>query len=591
MMVHSMMQHTRKTLAVVALLATVFFTAGPGAEVVKKVAVLPFQINAAEDYSYLRDGILDMLASRLAWEGKVVVIEKQVVKEAIAGHQGQLNEPFAREVGQSLGADYVLFGSLTIFGDSVSIDSKMVPLTADKQPVTVYAQTKGMDGVIPRINDFAQEVNSKIFGRRPTEVAAAPQQPRFSQAHPERMLYSGTVPAGPAPPGAIPAQPQQQTSPLNPYFVVPSSTTYSGGIWQSQQLELAITSMAVADVNKDTFKEIILLSPGELHIYQQTPTSLRLIKTHKGNSWDHFVWVTAADLNGNGIAEIYVSNRRRQAVMASFVLEWNGSDWVEIADSIYYHLRAANLPSQGAVLLGQSGDQDQPFSGGVFILNREGENYRPITGVPIPRGANIYSFAMADLTQDGNIENLIVDKSGAFLMEDGTGNLLWESEDRFAASFDFMLGEDFDPTLRGSVDSNASAQSRTDTVSTREKVYLNAPILVVDLNGDERPEAIINKNISGLLGRKFLDINFFGKSELHSMSWNGMTMVTDWHTPAFQGMTTAYELADMNGDGAEELLVALVNSPGTSIWSSAKSKVVVYPIAVPEGGQKVSEQQ
>ena len=591
MIIHFMMQNVRKTLAVLALIAIVFFSAGSGADVVKKVAVLPFQINAAEDYSYLRDGILDMLASRLAWEGKVEVIEKQAVKEAIAGHQGQLDEAFAREVGQRLGADYVLFGSLTIFGDSVSIDSKMVPLTADAPPVTVYAQTKGMDGVIPRINDFAQEINNKIFGRRPTAVADAPPQPRFSQAHPERMFHSGSVPAGPLPPGAIPGQPQPQTSPLNPYFVVPSSTTYSGGIWQSQQLELAITCMAVADVNKDTFKEIILLSPGELHIYQQTATSLRLIKTLKGNSWDHFVWVTTADLNGNGIAEIYVSNRRRQEVMASFVLEWNGSDWVEIADSIYYHLRAAKLPSQGAVLLGQSSEEDQPFSGGVFILNREGKSYRPITGVPIPKGANIYSFAMADLTQDGNIENLIVDKSGAFLMEDGMGNLLWESEDRFAASFDFMLGENLDPTLRGSVDSDASAQSRTNTVSTREKVYLNAPILVVDLNGDGRPEAVINKNISGLLGRKFLDINFFGKSELHSISWNGMTMVTDWHTPAFQGMTTAYELVDMNGDGAEELLVALVNSPGTAIWSSAKSKVVVYPIAVPEGGQEVSEQQ
>ena len=576
-----MKQNFRKVFAFLALFFVIFAAPGPRAEVAKTVAVLPFQINAAEDYSYLKNGILDMLASRLSWEGKVNVIEKQMVKEAMAGNQGPLNEAFAREVGKTLGADYVLFGSLTVFADSVSIDAKMVPLTAEKPPVAVYAQTKGMNEVIPRINDFAQEVNSKIFGRRPTAVAAAPPQPRFSQAHPEKMLYSGSVPAYPAPPGTIPGQPQQQTSQLNPYFVVPA-TTYSGGIWQSQKLELAITSMAVADVNKDSLKEIILLSPGELHIYHQAPTSLQLIKSYKGTSWDHFLWVTTADLNGNDIPEIYVSNRRRESVMASFVLEWNGADWVKIAENIAYHVRAANLPGQGAVLLGQSGYEDEPFSGGVFILNKEGKGYKPISGVPIPRAANVYSFSMADLTQDGNIEILIADRSGAFVVENGTGDRLWESADRFAASFDYMLGAEFDTTLRGSIDSHVTAQSRGNTVTTREKVYLSAPILIADLDGDERPEAIVNKNISGLLGRGFIDINFFGKSELNSLSWNGLAMLANWHTPAFQGMSTAYGVADMNGDGGQELLVALVSSPGTAIWKSAKSKVVMYPIAPPE---------
>jgi hypothetical protein len=171
------------------------------------------------------------------------------------------------------------------------------------------------------------------------------------------------------------------------------------------------------------------------------------------------------------------------------------------------------------------------------------------------------------------------------------GELLWESADRFAASFDYLQGEEFDKTLRGSVDINVGPQSRGETVTLREKIYLNAPILVADLDGDERPEVIINKNISGFLGRKFIDINFFGKSELHSFSWNGIAMGANWHTPAFQGMTTAYQVADMNGDGGQELLVALVNSPGTSLWSQAKSKVVVYPIAPPEQGPGGSEQQ
>jgi hypothetical protein len=144
--------------------------------------------------------------------------------------------------------------------------------------------------------------------------------------------------------------------------------------------------------------------------------------------------------------------------------------------------------------------------------------------------------------------------------------LLWESDDRFANSFDYLQGVDTD--VAGHLG-----------VRAREKHYLNAPILIADLNQDGRPEVIVNKNIAGLFGRDLFKLNFFGKSELYSYSWNGLTLVENWHTPAFQGMTTAYEVADLGGSGKKDLLVVLVTSPGTAIWENANSKLIVYPIA------------
>ncbi|MBE9533947.1 MAG: hypothetical protein IMF03_03035, partial [Proteobacteria bacterium] len=141
------MQYIRKFLVLVLIIPLLFTAAGSAAETAKKVAILPFEINAPEDLSYLREGIMDMLASRISWEGKVEVIEEQLVKEALSGREGALNEAAAREVGTTLGADYVLFGSLTVFGDSVSIDAKMIALKEDRPPVSVYAQTKGMGEV------------------------------------------------------------------------------------------------------------------------------------------------------------------------------------------------------------------------------------------------------------------------------------------------------------------------------------------------------------------------------------------------------------------------------------------------------------
>ena len=544
------------TIIVAFLAVRSSFAADPATP--QKVAVLPFQINAAQDLSYLREGILDMLASRLAWEGKVQVIEKHLVKEAMAGRQGPLNEAAARQLGKALGADYVLFGSLTVFGDSVSMDAQMVDVTGDKAPVTVFAQTKGMNEVIPRINDFAQDINSKIFGRAPT-VTAAQEQPKFSQAHPEKLVV----------PGMIPGQSQVQTSELNPGFVVPSTVAQSSGFWQSQTVSLPVTSMAVGDVNGDGIQEVILISPRELQIYQQAGNSLQLLKSYKGERDDHFLWVSVADLNNNKIPEIYVSCRIREELMSSFVLEWNGSDWVKIAEGIRWHIRAARLPDKGYVLLGQASQRDEPFSGGVSILGREGSSYQPLEGLSLPAGTNVYNFVVAPITEPGTRDVVYLDAMGRLKVTRSDGELLWLGDDRYAASFDYMPGPERDPTLRGGV-------------ANREKIFMNAPILLADLNKDGRLEVIANKNVAGIFGRDILNLNFFGKSELYSFSWNGITMVEDWHTPAFQGMTTAYEVADLNNNGQQELVVVLVTNPGDSIWSEAKSKVVVYPIAAPQ---------
>jgi TolB-like protein len=558
------MAYIRKVLFLLAAIPVLFAAPGWAAEAVKKVAILPFQMNAPEDLDYLREGIMDMLASRLAWEGKVEVIDKEAVKEALAGYSGSLNESAARQVGSSLGVDYVLFGSLTVFGESVSIDGKMVALKEDTSPVTVYAQTKGLSEVIPRINEFAQNINSKIFGRGSPAVAPPPEQPRFSQAHPEKLLAHG----------APPPQEQQPHSELNPYFITPTAPPEPGGLWHSQSLEEAITSMAVADVNGDNIPEVLLLSPGALYIYQQAPTSLRLIKKYEGDRDDHFLWVSTADLNGNSIPEIYVSNRRREQLMSSFVLEWNGSDWVRTAESIRYHLRAMELPGKGTVLLGQGSRKEEPFSGGIFIMKKGEGEFQPFEGVGLPPRTRIYGFNLADLTGNGSAEVLVLDRSNKLTVSATNDETLWESNDQFAASFDYLKGVETSPAARLGVEE-------------REKIYLNAPILIADLNGDQRPEVLVNKNNTGLLGgRGFINVNFFGESELYSLSWNGLAMMENWHTPKFPGMTTAYQVADVNGDGAPELLVALVSDPGSAVWKKAKSKVVAYPIAT---GGKTAE--
>ena len=94
----------------------------------KRIALLPFKINAEKDMTFLQNGIFDMLTTRLAKEGEVDVISRQEAENAVkaAGNPDPVTESAARSIGAGLNADYTLFGSVTVFGNSISLDAKMV---------------------------------------------------------------------------------------------------------------------------------------------------------------------------------------------------------------------------------------------------------------------------------------------------------------------------------------------------------------------------------------------------------------------------------------------------------------------------------
>ena len=62
-----------------------------------------------------------------------------------------------------LNADFVLFGSLTVLGDSVSIDAKMVDITGGQPTMAFFDQSQDLGAVITKINQMAADINDKMF--------------------------------------------------------------------------------------------------------------------------------------------------------------------------------------------------------------------------------------------------------------------------------------------------------------------------------------------------------------------------------------------------------------------------------------------
>ena len=91
-------QHRRITMALfLCTAAALCGAAGASAADPQKVAIIPFKMNAEKDLSFLRDGIVDMLTSRLTWSDKVAVINRQKTAEKAASVKGPLTEAQARQ--------------------------------------------------------------------------------------------------------------------------------------------------------------------------------------------------------------------------------------------------------------------------------------------------------------------------------------------------------------------------------------------------------------------------------------------------------------------------------------------------------------
>ena len=156
----------------ILLLTAAFST--PEAQQQKKIAILPFSVNSSENISYIRDGIWDMLISRVTVGGKTDVLSKSSVLEAMDKNQKKdLSQADVSAIGKRLKADYVVWGSITKIGDSLSLDGKLLDVASSQSPVTLFEQTRGMNEVIPKINDFSQRIRSHVTG----EALAAPSAP------------------------------------------------------------------------------------------------------------------------------------------------------------------------------------------------------------------------------------------------------------------------------------------------------------------------------------------------------------------------------------------------------------------------------
>lgn len=546
------------TISIVTGVISVTIAAEP-----QRVALLPFKINAEKNLTYLQNGIFDMLSSRLAEPGKVQVLSRGEVDNALAGAAGPQDEAAARNLGKKLGTDYVLYGSLTMFGDSLSIDAKMVDVTGAKPPVAVFSQSPDVGGIIPAIDRFATDINARVFDRgtpgaavtaTPAPAASQPGTQDDSRTHPEKLYQRG----------------ETQVSP----FITPKDLVLqSPNMWKSPNYKYLVNGMAIGDVDGDGKSEIVVVSPDEIYVYRLEEGRLREITRQDVGSERYNIGVDVADINGNGRAEIFVTALTRpKNVVRSYVKEFDGKAFAEIAHDLPWFFRVTDLPARGRILLGQESRLYAPYRGGLYEMQWDGGAYVPGNPIITSREqVNVLGIALGDVLNNGEETLVAIDRDNRIVITSPSGEALWTSGDKYGGSTLYVNGE------------------KTDQGQEENPIYLPTRILIRNSPDDKDKSQVIAVNNHEIMGMRW-NRRDFTNAQIEAFAWDGVGLAPAWSTRKMTGFIRDVQVADFDDDGRQELVIALVTKSGSIALTTPKSTLIAYELEAMSPGPQASGQ-
>jgi TolB-like protein len=521
------------------------------AEASKKVVVIPFTIHSQKDLSFLQDGIENMLATRLSLENKVVVINREQTRQALEKMPDPINQEAAILLGAELQADYVLFGSLTVFGESFSTDAWFLDVNSKKAVLTFNQYAKNRGDVIYHVNLLAQQINETIFGRRTAAVQAVPPKKEAEidrYKHPEKLLAKDSELKG-----------------LDTYDrpVEVGKTPAIG--WRSRRFKTRIKGMAVGDVDGDGRNETVFIDDINVFIHRYSDERFERIGQITGKSNHNYIGIDVADINRNGKSEIFVTNNLKDInLLSSFVLEWNDGTFKKIAQNEKLYYRVLILPGrEEKVLLGQKrgGYDTDLFKGGIYELKWENNRYLPAKHQSLPKKVHVFGLTYGDVLNSGR--EMIVTYTGrdhlSILHKNGEEE--WTSPEPFGGGMNYL-------EFRMESDSPIGAHKEMN------RFYLPQRILITDLDKDGKNEIVVVNNVD--TARVLTRTKMFKTGHIECLVWDNLGLYPKWKTRKISGYISDYTVADFDNDGQDELVYAAV--PKTGVTKKERSFIVSQEI-------------
>ena len=508
---------------------------------ISSYAVLPFKVNGPSGFTYLEKAIPSMLTSRLYWEDHV-----QPVSDANIAKAGRVTDSgSAAKALSATGADYVVWGDVTIVEQEASVDVRVQGKNGKTWHKAARTQ---VNDLISALQNISTAINAEVFGRG--GQGAADGVTMVNQMNPSFMHNETT---------------QRQVY-LNPQFRYQGS---DGTRLRSQTLPYAAVGMVVADVIGDGKNEIVVLSEKRLYVYRWDNGRLVPLGEYDISPRLTPILVRSIDMDRDNTDEIVLSTYDAEGTTPyAFILSFKGNKFTELVKRAPYYVNVVRvMPDFMPTLVGQKGDPNRIFSrSGVYEMAKQGDSLIQVKKIALPSGVNALNFAYLPGKAGEETDKLVMLTDDEHLRVFApSGGQLSQTDEKFSGA---AVGIAEQTHMPGMGKNNILIPSN---------YFIPLRMVPNDLERDGTWEIMVNKPIS-VSAQFFENYRFYPEGEIHNLYWDGVGLSLQWKTRRIKGSVVDFDISDPNNDGTRDLVVCLNTHPGALGLQNRKTVIVAYPL-------------
>ncbi|MBU2026403.1 MAG: outer membrane protein assembly factor BamA, partial [Proteobacteria bacterium] len=149
---------------IATFLAMILFwpATGTAAENIKKVALFPFEVysNIPGSAADLRETVYRGIATELLKSKNIRLVERETITAATEGKR--LDDTLVLEVGRKTDAFYTITGSISEFGDRISVDVRLIDVRDVKLMPGVFVQGRGRENLDAILTQLRMDIMNRI---------------------------------------------------------------------------------------------------------------------------------------------------------------------------------------------------------------------------------------------------------------------------------------------------------------------------------------------------------------------------------------------------------------------------------------------
>jgi hypothetical protein len=420
----------------------------------------------------------------------------------------RLNPDLVQLVKTQVAAELVVAGSYTAFGKIFSLDAQ-ISGTARDTVQKVFEQGESQDDLIPAVGRLAQKLDRE-FGK----------------------IYSAATAPSVAPLIAT----DTKTEPVNRNLPQ---------VWTSPPLEGVLTGIAIGRTLPTGEREIF--AAGEQIIrYYRLGEKMKLVSEIVLSGAAKILAIDTADLDGDGIPEIYVTIIDRETLISQvFLPKETGLE--KIAGELPYFFRGIGTDLKNRAILAQMIGVRGNFYGDIQLLEKSENRFTAGRPQKMPIDATVFTVnRFTDAS--GKVLHLVMSDTGIIMVSAPDGTVVWKSSDSFGGSEQHFKQENSDAK-------RSEDHYRWTFLEQRMLITAEGDIIVPHNKG--------SFNIG--------TFRSYNKHTIHSLRWNGSILEEAWHT----GDNPTY-LADFGYDSSAKELILLKITQKEGIWSKGRSVISIH---------------